>query len=63
MDVVALAQSVLTGRTQAAAQDAQVSLLKKSLDAQEGAAMRLIDSMSLPLATEGPKGTLVNVYA
>lgn len=63
MDVAALAQTLITGRTQAAYQDAQVGLLKKSLDAQTSAASQLIDSMSLPLATEGAKGTHVNTYA
>lgn len=63
MDVAALAQTLLTGRTQAAYQDAQVGLLKKAMDTETTAAAQLIDSMSLPLASEGPKGTNVNTYA
>ncbi|WP_226343685.1 YjfB family protein [Agilicoccus flavus] len=63
MDVAALAQTILSSRTAAAAQDAQVSVLKKVMDSQTDAAARLIDAMSLPLATDGPLGTNVNTYA
>lgn len=63
MDVAALAQTILSGRTVAAYQDAQVSLLKKSMDTQQAAASKLLQSMSLPLATEGALGTQVNTYA
>ncbi|WP_168583233.1 YjfB family protein [Gephyromycinifex aptenodytis] len=63
MDVAALAQTILSSRTAAAYQDAQVSLLKKSMDTQQAAASKLIESMSLPLASEGPLGTQVNTYA
>lgn len=63
MDVAALAQTILSGRTAAAQQDAQVGLLKKAMDTQAHAATQLIDSMSLPLATDGSLGTHVNTYA
>lgn len=63
MDVAALAQTILSGRTAAAYQDAQVSLLKKSMDTQQATASKLLQSMSLPLATEGTLGTQVNTYA
>lgn len=63
MDVAALAQTILSSRTAAAYQDAQVSLLKKTMDTQADNASRLLESMSLPLATEGRLGTLVNTYA
>ncbi len=63
MDVAALAQTILSSRTAAALQDAQVSILKKTMDTQTAAAAQLIDSMSLPLATEGSLGTNVNTYA
>ncbi|WP_312719713.1 putative motility protein [Mobilicoccus sp.] len=62
---VALAQSILSSRTAAAYQDAQVSMLRKTMDAEKQAAGRLIDSMmaSMPLATEGSLGRHVNTYA
>lgn len=63
MDVAALAQTILSSRTAAALQDAQVSMLKKTMDTQAAAATQLIDSMALPLATEGSLGTKVNTYA
>lgn len=63
MDVAALAQTILSGRTAATYQDAQVSLLKKSLDTQQASASQLLNSMSLHLATEGALGTQVNTYA
>lgn len=63
MDVAAMAQSILGSRTATALQDAQVSMLKKTMDSQAAAAAKLIDSMSLPLATEGSRGTKVNTYA
>ncbi len=63
MDVAALAQTILSSRTAAALQDAQVSILKKTMDTQTAAAAQLIDSMSLPLATDGSLGTNVNTYA
>ena len=63
MDVAALAQTILSSRTAAALQDAQVSVLKKTMDTQTAAAAQLIDSMSLPLATDGSLGTNVNTYA
>ena len=40
-----------------------MSILKKTMDTQTAAAAQLIDSMSLPLATEGSLGTNVNTYA
>lgn len=60
---VALAQTILSSRTAAAYQDAQVSILKKTMDTQQGAASRLIESMTLPLATDGNLGRNVNTYA
>ncbi len=63
MDVAALAQTILSSRTATALQDAQVSILKKTMDTQAAAAVQLIDSMALPLATEGSLGTNVNTYA
>ena len=63
MDVAALAQTLLSSRSAAAREDAQVSMLKKTMDAQAAAAGKLIDAMSLPLATDGPLGTRVNTYA
>ncbi len=63
MDVAALAQTILSSRNAATMQDAQVSLLKKTMDAQASAAGQLIDKMMLPLATEGALGRNVNTYA
>ena len=63
MDVAALAQTILSSRTATALQDAQVSILKKTMDTQAAAALQLNDSMALPLATEGSLGTNVNTYA
>lgn len=63
MDVAALAQTILSGRNAATMQDAQVSLLKKTMDTQASAAVQLIDKMMLPLATEGALGRNVNTYA
>ncbi len=63
MDVAALAQTILSGRTATAMQDAQVSLLKKTMDSQADVAVKLIDKMMLPLATEGSLGRNVNTYA
>lgn len=63
MDVAALAQTILSSRTAVAYQDAQVSLLKKSMDTQQATADKLLQGMSLPLATEGRLGTMVNTYA
>lgn len=63
MDVAALAQTILMNRNAAAMQDAQVSLLKKTMDTQSAAAAQLIDSMAMPLATEGSVGRNFNTYA
>lgn len=64
MDVAALAQTILSQRTAVAYSDAQVSLLKKSMDSQQNAAARLLESMpNMPLATEGSVGRNVNTYA
>ncbi len=63
MDVAALAQTILDGRTATAYQEGQVSLLKKTMDTQSAAATKLLDSMSLPLAADGSLGTKVNTYA
>ncbi|WP_116112398.1 YjfB family protein [Austwickia chelonae] len=63
MDVAALAATVLDGRTQAAVQDAQVSVLKKALNTEQQAATKLLDTLALPLATEGSLGRNVNTYA
>ena len=63
MDVAALAQTILSGRLATAAQDAQVGLLRKAIDAEGAAATRLIDAMALPLATDGAVGRHVNTYA
>lgn len=61
---VALAQTILSRRTAVAYSDAQVSLLKKSMDSQQNAAARLLESMpNMPLATEGSVGRNVNTYA
>jgi len=61
---VALAQTILSQRTAVAYSDAQVSLLKKSMDSQQNAAARLLESMpNMPLATEGSVGRNVNTYA
>ena len=63
MEVAALAQTILSQRTAATYQDAQVSMLKKAMDTSTAAASKLVDSMSLPLATEGTLGRNVNTYA
>ncbi|MDO5627646.1 MAG: YjfB family protein [Mobilicoccus sp.] len=63
MDVAALAQTILSSRTAATYSDAQVSILKKTMDTQEAAATKLLETMSLPLATEGSLGRNVNTYA
>lgn len=60
---VALAQTILSSRAQAGMQDAQVSVMRKVMDTQQDAASRLIESMSLPLATDGSVGRNVNTYA
>lgn len=62
---LALAQTILSSRTAAAYQDAQVSMLRKTMDTQKEAAGKLIDSMtaSMPLATEGNLGRNINTYA
>ncbi|MBW3084887.1 hypothetical protein KEM60_01077 [Austwickia sp. TVS 96-490-7B] len=62
MDVAALAQSVLGSRADAAMADAQISVLKKAMDTQGAAATKLLDSLALPLATEGALGRHVNTY-
>ena len=63
MDVAALAATLVNAKAQTAMQDAQVGVLKKAIDAQAGAARKMIDTMTLPLATEGRLGTNVNLYA
>lgn len=63
MDVAALAQTILSSRTAAAYQDAQVSMLKKTMDTQKAAASQLLETMTLPLATDGNLGRNVNTYA
>lgn len=63
MDVAALAQTILSQRTAATYSEAQVSILKKAMDTESNAVARLVDSMSLPLATEGALGRNVNTYA
>lgn len=63
MDPVALAATLVNAKASTAMQDAQVGVLKKAVDAHAGAALKLIDSMLLPLATEGRVGTNVNLYA
>lgn len=63
MDVAALAQTILMNRNASAMQDAQISLLRKTIDTQAEAAAQLIDKMALPLATEGAVGRNVNTYA
>ncbi|QQS01503.1 MAG: YjfB family protein [Austwickia sp.] len=62
MDVLAMTASVLGMRSAAAAQDAQVSLLKKAMDTEGAAAAKLLDSLALPLATEGALGRNINTY-
>lgn len=59
---IALAQTILSQRTAVAYQDAQVSMLKKAMDAESSAAATLVDTM-MPLATEGSVGRHVNTYA
>lgn len=63
MDVAALAATLVNAKAQTAMQDAQVGVLKRAMDTQAGAALRLLDSMTLPPATEGRIGTNVNLYA
>ncbi len=63
MDVAALAQTLLSARTDQAVGDAQISLLKKAMTTQAAAATKLLDSLSLPLASEGSVGRNVNTYA
>lgn len=63
MDVAALAANLLGMRSAAVAQDAQVSLLKKAMDTEGAAATKLLDSLALPLATEGSLGRNINTYA
>ncbi len=63
MDVALIAQTLLNTRTEQAVGDAQISLLKKAMNTQEAAATKLLDSLALPLATEGSLGRNVNTYA
>lgn len=58
---IALAQTILSQRTAAAYSDAQVSVLKKAMDAESSAVSQLVETM--PLATEGSMGRNVNTYA
>ena len=46
MDVAALAQTLISSRTDAAVADAQVGLLKKAMQSQEAAATKLLDSLA-----------------
>ncbi len=62
MDGLAIAASVLGMRSAVAAQDAQISVLKKAMNAEGAAAAKLLDSLALPLATEGSLGRHVNTY-
>ena len=62
MDVAALAASLMGTRAAAVAQDAQISVLKKAMDSEGAAATKLLDSLALPLATEGSLGRNVNTY-
>lgn len=62
MDVLAVAAGLVGARSAAVAQDAHVSLLKKAMDTEGAAAMKLLDSLALPLATEGSLGRNVNTY-
>ena len=63
MEVLGTAASLLGMRSAAVAQDAQISLLKKAMDTEGAAAMKLLDSLALPLASEGSLGRNVNTYA
>ncbi len=63
VNVASLAATLVNAKTATAMQDAQVGLLKKTIDAQANIATKMIDSMMLPLATEGRVGTNVNLYA
>ena len=63
MDVAAMAASLLGMRSAAVAQEAQISVLKKAMNAEGAAATKLLDSLALPLATEGSLGRNVNTYA
>ncbi|WP_310565925.1 YjfB family protein [Hydrogenophaga sp.] len=47
------------------AQDAQISVLKQAMDLQETASAALLNAVvaPLPLASDGPVGTQVNVMA
>lgn len=62
MDVAAVAASLLGMRSAAVAQEAQMSVLKKAMDVEGTAATKLLDSLSLPLVTEGNLGRNVNTY-
>ncbi len=64
MDVspAALVDSVVQTRSDQAAQQVQIRVMKKAMDAQASTAAALLNSVtaSLPLATEGALGTKVN---
>lgn len=62
MDVASLAQTVLSARTDQAMGDAQVSLLKRAIKTEGAAVTKMLDSLSLPLATEGSLGRNVHTY-
>jgi putative motility protein YjfB-like len=63
MDVAGLAATLLSARSQAMTTDVRMSVLKKAIDTQGAAASALVEKSSLPLATSGRVGTLVNTYA
>ncbi len=63
MDVAALAVTLVNAKAQSAMQDAQVGLLKQTMDVQSSIATRMLDSLTLPVATDGRVGTNVNLYA
>jgi hypothetical protein len=64
MDVspAALVDSVVQTRSDQAAQQVQIRVMKKAMDAQASTAAALLNSVPapLPLATEGSLGTNVN---
>lgn len=60
---LALAAAVISSRNAAVYQDAQVSMLRTTMDAEKTAVNKLLEGMSMPLATEGNVGRNVNTYA
>ncbi len=65
MDVnLALAAATsVNARAASAVESAQLGLLKRVMDTQTNLNAKMLDSMTVPLATEGRVGTNVNLYA